>query len=116
MSSIAGFDEWILGDVFMRGWYNIHDADNKRMGFVPFTGSSKSAAVVSSTTPSASMPTVESPIDSSISTETLYAILIIVGIAAAVTGGVVLAIVYCFNVTFQARKNLVGATKSVLEQ
>lgn len=34
-------DYWILGDAFMRGWYNIHDLDNLRMGFVPFTASSK---------------------------------------------------------------------------
>ena len=36
-------DHWILGDAFMRGWYNIHDHENKRMGFVPFIGSTKSA-------------------------------------------------------------------------
>ena len=25
----------------MRGWYNIHDYENNRLGFVPFPGSSK---------------------------------------------------------------------------
>ena len=36
--------EWILGDAFMRGWYSIHDHDQMRMGFVPFSGSPKSKA------------------------------------------------------------------------
>lgn len=58
ITSIDGFNEWILGDAFMRGWYNIHDKDNLRMGFVPFTGSSKSVPVASSSTPSAVLPTV----------------------------------------------------------
>ena len=35
---------WLLGDVFMRGWYNIHDYTNMRMGFVPYQGSTKSKA------------------------------------------------------------------------
>ena len=35
-------NEWILGDVFMRGWYNIHDHDNRRFGFAPFKGSGRS--------------------------------------------------------------------------
>ena len=33
---------WILGDAFLRGWYSIHDHTNNRMGFVPYSGSSKS--------------------------------------------------------------------------
>ena len=35
---------WLLGDAFMRSWYNIHDHTNGRMGFVPFTGSNKTKA------------------------------------------------------------------------
>lgn len=31
----SDWDEWIFGDAFMRGWYNIHDHDNVRFGFVP---------------------------------------------------------------------------------
>ena len=42
LTHIDGYDKWILGDAFMRGWYNIHDHENLRMGFVPFTGSRKS--------------------------------------------------------------------------
>lgn len=42
LQSIDGYTEWILGDVFMRGWYNIHDYENNRMGFIPLPNSSKS--------------------------------------------------------------------------
>lgn len=58
ISSVAGFDEWILGDAFMRGWYNIHDHDNLRMGFVPFVGSSKSAPETATSTPSETIPDI----------------------------------------------------------
>lgn len=34
-----------MGDAFMRGYYSIHDMDNKRMGFVPFPGSAKGVPV-----------------------------------------------------------------------
>ena len=39
--AVDGYNEWILGDTFMRGWYNIHDQDNSRMGFIPFPDSDK---------------------------------------------------------------------------
>ena len=35
-------DEWILGDAFMRGWYNIHDHTNARIGFYTLDASAKS--------------------------------------------------------------------------
>ena len=45
----------------MRGFYNIHKYDNNKMGFVPFTGSSKSVPELASSTPTAELsdpPTV----------------------------------------------------------
>ena len=42
---------WLLGDVFMRGWYNIHDYTNNRMGFVPYQGSTKSKAEAKTSDP-----------------------------------------------------------------
>ena len=55
-----GDDEgyWLLGDVFMRGWYNIHDhtTDGGRMGFVPFSGSSKTAPEEKTSDPTTSGP------------------------------------------------------------
>ena len=39
----GGSDMWMLGDVFLRGLYSIHDHEDMRMGFVPHAGSTKSA-------------------------------------------------------------------------
>ena len=50
-SGYTSIDYWILGDAFMRGWYNIHDHTNKRMGFVPFSGSAKSDPIVATSIP-----------------------------------------------------------------
>lgn len=52
------FDSWILGDVFLRNWYSIHELDNKQLGFVPFKGSNKSAPIQSTspTPPSEVLP------------------------------------------------------------
>jgi len=58
ISSSEDTEEWILGDAFMRGYYNIHDHDNLRMGFVPFSGSSKSVPESASSTPSGSLSDV----------------------------------------------------------
>ena len=41
LQSTTGYSYWILGDVFMRGWYSIHDYGNMKMGFAPFINSSK---------------------------------------------------------------------------
>jgi hypothetical protein len=35
---------WILGDVFMRGWYHVHDYETMRQGFVPTKLSGKKPA------------------------------------------------------------------------
>ena len=47
---------WLLGDVFMRGWYNIHDYTNNRMGFVPYQGSTKSKAEAKTSDPAIADP------------------------------------------------------------
>lgn len=97
----------------MRGMYNIHDAGNKRMGFVPFTGSNKSMPVLSNTTPSAEMPIVALP-DISLFTGAEIAIIIaflvvVIAVIAVIIYFIVRAVKNCFNVAFMARKNLVGA-------
>ena len=43
----------------MRGWYNIHDHTNKRMGFVTFTGSPKSDPVAMTSMPTQPFPLVD---------------------------------------------------------
>lgn len=35
-------DYALFGDVFMRGYYSVHDIDNSRVGFAPYQGSYKS--------------------------------------------------------------------------
>jgi len=37
------YDEFVLGDAFMRGWYSIHDNDSTppRMGFAPISGGTR---------------------------------------------------------------------------
>lgn len=46
-----GDDEgWMLGDVFLRGFYATHDMDTKMMGFAPSSGSKKNM-LVSGTAP-----------------------------------------------------------------
>jgi len=41
LQSVSNYNQWILGDTFMRGWYNIHDHANTRIGFYPLPGSTK---------------------------------------------------------------------------
>lgn len=41
-----GDDEgWMLGDVFLRGFYATHDMDNKMFGFAPLAGSRKNQLI-----------------------------------------------------------------------
>ena len=47
----------------MRGWYNIHDHGNLRMGFVPFSGSTKSVPTQSLTAPTTPLPLVDVNLD-----------------------------------------------------
>ena len=37
-------DFWLLGDVFMRGFYSVHDMGNQKIGFVPHSNSDKRKA------------------------------------------------------------------------
>lgn len=55
LNTQRGATDWVLGDAFMRGWYSIHDHENLRMGFTPFTGSPKLLPVAGST-PSEALP------------------------------------------------------------
>lgn len=118
ISSIEGFNEWILGDAFMRGWYNIHDHANLRMGFVPFTGSSKSAPITATTTPTGSIPDV---------TLTNVGTLIL-GLDAAVfwtlffvfllsTCCCTIGVVYCFfGMVFSQKSSVLARGKKILQK
>jgi len=41
----ADEEGWMLGDVFLRGFYATHDMDNKKFGFAPSAGSSKNPLI-----------------------------------------------------------------------
>ena len=47
---------WLMGDVFMRGWYSVHDLDQKRIGFVPYKGSNKSVPILADSYPKELLP------------------------------------------------------------
>ena len=61
LSPYSGLDFWILGDAFMRGWYNIHDHENMRMGFVPHATAVKTKPEVMTTAPTEPFPLVKDP-------------------------------------------------------
>ena len=63
LSAYDNLSYWILGDAFMRGWYNIHDHGNLRMGFVPFTGSVKTKPTQSLVAPTTPLPLVDVNLD-----------------------------------------------------
>ena len=48
---VNSYDYWLLGDVFLRGYYSIHDASGKRLGLTPHI-TSKVGTIYSGTTPS----------------------------------------------------------------
>ena len=101
-SGYDSIDYWILGDAFMRGWYNIHDHTNKRMGFVPFASSTKAVPVEATSIPSTPLPTVdvESTAFDLFGMEPM-AFLIAASIAAVLTGiTVVITIVFCTSLLF----------------
>ena len=113
----SGYDisYWILGDAFMRGWYNIHDHTNKQMGFVPYSSSNKNVPTVATSIPTTPLPNVEAP-SSSFNLFGLdpVAFLTILVVSVVVTAVTVLVIeVFCYRVIF--KKNPVkpfGSSKS----
>ena len=84
----------------MRGWYNIHDATNKRIGFVPFVNSSKAAPVTSNTVPSTVMPIITIDAESTILGIDTTVFLIAVGIIASLTCVAIIIVIYCNKVFF----------------
>ena len=87
----------------MRGWYNIHDHTNLRMGFVPYSASNKSVPTVATSIPTTPLPDVEDPAFSF----TLfgldgYEFLLIMTIAVVCTAVTVLIVtVFCYSILFK---------------
>lgn len=108
--------EWILGDVFMRGWYNIHDHANKRMGFYSFNTADKPFPEESLTPPTSDFVEGYTPPGSGTTdtSSTIFGmdgttfILIVVG-AAVLVIAIVLLVVLC---TYMFNLKQKSATKS----
>ena len=98
---IAGMDldHWILGDAFMRGWYNIHDHENLRMGFVPHVGSSKSAPVQKTNDPATPLPVEETWTSGNgeVFGLTTEQFLTAASIAIVLSAVVILAVLFCYR-------------------
>jgi hypothetical protein len=43
MEETSDLGGWLLGDAFLRGYYSVHDHDQKKMGFAPHATSTKKA-------------------------------------------------------------------------
>ena len=99
----------------MRGWYNIHKHDTLEMGFAPFIGSTKSAPVLGTTTPSETMPGTSFNGITSILGIELEAFLYILGATTLITASVMLLIIYCAKYAYAAKyKQAVPAQKKAV--
>ena len=88
--------EWILGDAFMRGWYNIHDHTNAKIGFHTLDASVKSKPTESTSTPTETLPYVEVNTTFLIFGIDAVTFLITVSLAVIITGVVVIVVIFCF--------------------
>ena len=103
--SAYDIDYWILGDAFMRGWYNIHDHTNLKMGFVPFADSAKEVPVLADSVPTTLLPNVEAPstgwylfgMDAG-------TFLVVAALVVIITGTVVIIVIFfCASVLFNKK-------------
>ena len=104
LSGYSSIDYWILGDAFMRGWYNIHDLDNMRMGFVPFASSNKVVPTQATSIPTTYLPNVSPPEDTTIfglDLETFMLIVLVVVITTFCT--LIVVIVFCYQALFNQK-------------
>ena len=82
-------DYWILGDVFLRGWYAIHDFTNQRMGFIPQAGTTK-------TTPTTGSIEVDDGLIAGLEPEVFW---FLVGVMVFVVFTVLLIVAFCFELS-----------------
>lgn len=110
LTPYSSFDYWILGSVFMRNLYSIHDYDNKRMGFVPFTGSVKKAATLATTVPTANLPDVALLINETrIFGLTVTEFVVLVVLLSVMIAAIVFIVLFCFQTNHLLR----SAKKSI---
>ena len=101
----------------MRGWYNIHDHDNLRMGFVPFIGSEKSAAEAKTTTPSGSLPDVElTNVTTLILGMDSGTFILLVLVFFISTCCLACCLVYCMSAMFASKSSVLARGKKILQK
>ena len=104
-SGYNSIDYWILGDAFMRGWYNIHDHTNKRMGFIPFSGSAKSNPTEATSIPTTPLPLVDVFDRFRVFGIDTYTFLVLVIILGCCTCGCVFYVIYfCYSALFKTKR------------
>jgi hypothetical protein len=81
---------------FMRGWYNIHDHTNLKMGFHTIDADAKVQPITASSTPTEELPYVEVNINNFWFGLDPLTFLIVASIAVVVTATVVLVVMFCF--------------------
>jgi len=95
-------DGWILGDTFMRGWYNIHDHTNNKIGFYPIGKSGKPVPTKALSSPTAKLPYVESIVteedydDTILGLERTTFIIVAVCVSVVVAASITLLFIFCF--------------------
>ena len=85
----------------MRGWYNIHDHTNKRIGFYPLDESVKSFPTKALTKPTEELPYVELPFteyeeDTILGLERTTFIIVAVSVSVVIAGSVAILVIFCF--------------------
>ena len=110
LSPYDSLNTWILGDAFLRGYYSIHKHDTKQMGFVPLAESFKTAPVLATSTPTATLPKVELIV--SYDTLIFY---IVVAILVVVLGGALIWF-FCYLNTKVAANKIQKSTEETSSQ
>ena len=82
----------------MRGWYNIHDHTNLRMGFVPFSGSVKTVPTLSTVAPTTPLPLVDVNLDNLIFGMTLETFLVVCLVIILLIAMITICILACLGI------------------
>ena len=89
----SGDESWILGDAFMRGYYNIHDLTNMRMGFYSIDEKAKPVPKKASISPEKWLPEAVSRIWG---LKKGFLIFLVCIVSLLVILGIALIIFFCF--------------------
>ena len=98
LSGYTTVNYWILGDAFMRGWYNIHDHTNKRMGFVPLaTGSTKQVPSRATSAPTTPLPLADTGVAATILGVDARVFIVMVTFLVVASCAAVFICIFCYK-------------------